>query len=104
MESIKIKGYFSCSFKKADKDVVKYFHSVCKGLDIEGINVDRGYSETPAEKARELISESRALIAIATKRTETTKGKFNMPDAVNNEIAMAFGLKNIILPKNQTSV
>lgn len=98
MRSSGIKIFFSASFQKKDMEVVKYFHSICKGLGLECVNVATAYKETPPEKARELITESDALIAVTTTRKETKNGKFNMPRAVDEEMSIAFGLEKPILP------
>lgn len=97
MKSSVFKAFLSASFEKEDIEVVKYFQSICEGLGIECVNVDTAYVVTPPEKARELIKESDALVAVATKRVERKNGKFNMPSAVDEEMSMAFGLGKPIL-------
>jgi hypothetical protein len=97
VRSMHIKIFLSCSFDPKDEDVVAFFASICHGLDIQCVNVDKGYVLTPPEKARELISDSQALLAIATCRDEMATGNFMMPKAVSEEIAMAFANKKPIL-------
>jgi hypothetical protein len=97
VRSMHIQIFLSCSFDPKDKDIVDFFTRICHGLDIQCVNVDKGYVLTPPEKARELISDSHALLAIATCRDEMTTGIFIMPKAVSEEIAMAFANKKPIL-------
>lgn len=82
--------FLSCSFEKVDEDIKNFFTSICTGLDIHCVNVDKGDPLIPPDKARELINVSEALIAIATRRTELKSGGFSMPNAVEQEIAMAY--------------
>ncbi len=48
-------------------------------------------------KARELIEESKAFIAVATRRDEVKQGVFLMSKAVDQEISIAYGYKKPIL-------
>jgi hypothetical protein len=104
VRSMHIQIFLSCSFDPNDKDIVDFFTSICHGLDIQCVNVDKGYVLTPPEKARELISDSHALLAIATCRDEMTTGNFMMPKAVSEEIAMAFANKKPILIFSENGV
>jgi len=94
---MRIQIFLSCSFHPDDEDILKFFASICRGLDIQYVNVDKGYVSTPTEKALELIMDSQALLAIATCRDKMTTGNFMMPKAVSEEIAMAFANKKPIL-------
>lgn len=59
---------------------------------------------TPPAKARELIDNAQALLAIATRRGEANAGVFAMPTAVNAEMAMAYAKDKPILPFVETGV
>ena len=65
-----------------------FFASICGGVDISWVNVDKAYANT-ARKARELIGDSDALVAIATHCGEVKGGVFTIPKAVEQEISMA---------------
>lgn len=91
MYSVKIDVFFSCSFAEADKDVNEYFHSICKALDMQCMNVSTAYAETPPEVAKAQIGGSQALIAVCVKRGDLGGGNFTMPDAVHDELSFAFG-------------
>ena len=97
MRSMKIQVFLSCSFDESDKNVVGFFHGICKGVDIQCVNVDKGFIVTPPDKARELICNSHALVAIVTKRNEKEPGVFGFPEAVDEEISMAYAQNRPIL-------
>lgn len=98
MQSATVRAFFSCSFKKDDKPVNDFFRALCEGLDIACHNVDGGYTEVPPDKARQLIAESDAVIAIAPARNRFhDSDEYAMPEAVSNEISIAYGLKRPIL-------
>lgn len=97
MKPTKIDVFLSCSFSEEDKTVNDFFRAICNALDINIINVSQGYSAIPPEKAKNYITASKALIAIATHRTRIDENKFAMPSAVREEISMAFGLDKPIL-------
>lgn len=97
MKPTNVDAFFSCSFREDDEDVVAFFRALAVGLDIRCRNVDRGSSATPPEEARELIKNSRLLIAVCTKRDKKEKGTFEMPAAVREEIAMAKALNKPLL-------
>lgn len=97
MRSINQKVFMSCSFTTEDQDVVNFFKCICNSVDCTCINVQDGYALTPPTQAREMIEEVKALIAIATKREEKADGTFLMPEAVEEEMSMAFALKKPIL-------
>lgn len=71
--------------------MVDFFAKVCQGVDMQCVNVNKGYVETSPEVARELIKDSHLLVAIATRREQLKSGAFEMPKAVEQEISMAFG-------------
>lgn len=102
MKSIPIKSFLSCSFKDEDKEIVSLVAGICEGLDIKCSNVSEGYTRPPQDVARDQIDESDLFIAIATRREEDTDGNYMMPQAVNNEISIAFGMKKpmLILKEN----
>ncbi len=104
MRSMRLQAFLSCSFDPADKDVVDYFASLCRGVDIACVNVDKGYASTPPDKARELIADSHLLIAVATRREQVKPGVFNMPKAVDEEMSMAYATKKPILMFAETGV
>jgi hypothetical protein len=81
VRSMRIQTFLSCSFEPEDKDVADFFASICHGLDLNCINVEKGYSRTPPEQARELIMDSQVLIAVATCREELKSGFYSMPKA-----------------------
>lgn len=97
MQSFPVDVFLSASFDARDKDVNDFFSAICKGLDINGVNVSFGASKLPQDQARKLIGRSQGLIAICTRREELVDGSFNMPQAVNDEIAFACGLDVPIL-------
>jgi hypothetical protein len=92
-----VRTFLSCSFDPADKDITDYFAAIAKGLDIQCVNVDKGYTATPPEKARQMITDAQAFIGVATKRIKTDAGSFLMPKAVEDEVSMAFAHKKPIL-------
>lgn len=97
MRSMRVQAFLSCSFDPADRNVVDFFASLCRGVDIACVNVDKGYASTPPDKARELIADSQLLVAVATRREEVRHGVFNMPKAVDEEMSMAYANKKPIL-------
>lgn len=97
MKSTPTQVFLSCSFDPKDREVVDFFASICRGIDMQCINVDKGYALTPPEMALELIDDSRALIAVATRRGEDKSGVFTMPKSMEQEISMAFAKKKPIL-------
>lgn len=104
MRSIRMQVFLSCSFDAADSDVVDFFTSLCRGVDIQCVNVDRGHSATPPSRARQLISDSQAMIAVATRKEEFKPGIFNMPKAVYEEMSMAYAMQKPILLFCETGV
>jgi hypothetical protein len=97
MSSAPIQVFLSCSFDPKDKDVVEFFSSICDGLDIKHVNVNKGSVLTPPEEALKLIGDSSALIAVATRRDKIKTGVYSMPKTVENEISIAFGSNKQIL-------
>lgn len=97
MDSVKVDVFFSASFEDSDKDINEYFGAICKALDIRGENVSFGATKLPPDQARAMIAKSQGLIAICVPREGLTNGTFNMPQAVNDEIAFACGINIPIL-------
>lgn len=97
MKSVRIQVFLSCSFDPKDRDVVDFFTSICHGVDLHCVNVDKCYISTPPRKARELIDDSHAFIAIATRKDEVKSGVFSISKAIDQEIAMAYAIKKPIL-------
>jgi len=88
-----VNAFFSCSFKNEDKELNDYFKSLCEALNISCKNVSDGYSSTPPEVARSMITDSKVVLAVIPKREQTTSGSWTMPSAVHEEMAMAYALK-----------
>jgi hypothetical protein len=97
VESTQIKMFFSCSFSEEDTKIVQFISSICRGLNITPLNVDRGYDTIPPEKAKEIMKTSSALIAVAVRRHETKEGSYIMPSAIREEITMAYAMEKPIL-------
>lgn len=97
MRSMQVQVFLSCSMDQNDSDVVAFFSSICRGIDMNCVNVDKGCTITPPEKARDLINGSHALIAVATRREQIKDGVFLMPKAVDEEMSMAYATKKPIL-------
>lgn len=89
MNSANVDVFFSCSFAEEDKKLNEFFYAICNALDIKGRNVSGASAQTPPEKAKQLITDSQALIAICTRRTAIGDGKYLMPDSVHDELAFA---------------
>jgi hypothetical protein len=92
MKSLNVDVFFSCSFQPKDKNVNDYFYSICKSLDIRGVNVSTAFTKTPPEKAKQLIGDSQFLLAVCTKRKKGTDDKYHMPESVQDELSIAYGL------------
>lgn len=84
-------AFLSCSFDSAGAAVTDLVAEIAKGLGFILTNVSSGSPSTPPEVAREKIIAAQCLIAICTKRSELKSGKFHMPQAVQDEIGIAFG-------------
>lgn len=91
MHSHKIDAFLSCSFSPPDQEVIDFFRTIAEALDIRLINVSGASTSVPPSEAAKKIDSSSLLIAICTKRDELTTGKFVMPQAVQDEISIAFG-------------
>ncbi len=91
MNSANVDVFFSCSFAEEDKKLNEFFYAICNALDIRGSNVSGAFAQTPPEKAKQMIADSQALLAICTRRTEMRDGKYLMPDAVHDELSFAVG-------------
>jgi hypothetical protein len=85
-----VDAFFSCSFASEDEEVVSFLRAVCTGLGFHLVNVSTGAAAVPPEVAREKIAAAQCLIAVCTKRSELKDGKWVMPPAVQEEMAMAF--------------
>jgi hypothetical protein len=88
-----ITAFLSCSFRSEDKEVNDYFKAICEGLNVTCKNVSDGYASTPPEVARKMIQDCKIVLAVIPKREQTTSGKWTMPSAVHEEMAMAYALK-----------
>lgn len=97
MQSIKIDAFLSCSFDQDDSEVVEFFRTVAEALDVRSVNVANASTNAPPHAAAEMIDNASLLIAVCTKRDELTNGKHVMPQAVQDEISIAFGKKVPIL-------
>lgn len=97
MRSVKIDAFLSMSFSDSDKEINDLISAICRGLDINCQNVSYASRRTPPDQAKKLIQNSQALIAICTRREELADGTFNMPQAVSDEIAFAYGIEKPIL-------
>ena len=97
MQSAKVDIFLSCSLEDDDKEVNDLFESICTALYINTVNVETASPQVPPDKARELIKNSQALIAIAVKRTSFGNGEYAMPLSVSQEISMAYGMETPIL-------
>lgn len=105
MKSASVKAFFSCSFRDEDKEVNDFFRAICEGLDISCYNVDSGYSEVPPEKARSMINDADAVIAIAPARNKfDSSDQFSMPEAVSNEISIAYSFDKPLLVLKEHNV
>ena len=91
MQSIKADAFLSCSFAEGDKEVVNFFRSIAEALDVRLVNVSGASINIPPAEAAEMIDNSTMLIAICTKRDELKTGEHVMPQAVQDEMAIAFG-------------
>ena len=91
MHPVKIDVFFSCSFADADREVNDYFLAICQALDMNCTNVATAFAKTPPEVAKTLIGNAQALVAVCTRRHERGDDRFDMPDAVHDEISFAFG-------------
>lgn len=97
MQSSRIDIFFSSSFREEDEGVNKIFLSICNALDIKCTNVNGAHTSVPPEVARKQIDEVQGLIAIGTKRDHIGDGKYAMPPAVLEELAMAYAKEIPIL-------
>lgn len=91
MNSARVCAFFSCSFNEADKEVNNLFSTIARSLDMELVNVSGASVRVPPAEAKKLIKEAQVLLGVAVRRKELPDGKHLMPQAVSDEIAMAFG-------------
>jgi len=98
MESLRMEVFLSCSFEACDNNnMVNFVSSMCKGLNIHCVNVDRAFSTIPSDMAKDMISKADAIIAIASTRSETNTGSKLMSSSVRDEISMAYAMEKQIL-------
>src|SRR5262249_40050719 len=97
MSFARVEAFLSCSFRSDDEEVVRLFVDLCSALNITCSNVNAGSFFSPSEVARKKLEDQDFLIAICTRRDEKKTGKFAMPDAVRDEIGIAFGKERPIL-------
>lgn len=97
MQSVAVDVFFSTSFAAGDEDVNALLKAIVDGLDLKGVNVSYGASRLPLDQARKMIRGALGLIAVCPKREALADGTFNMPQAVNDEIAIAVGEDRPIL-------
>jgi hypothetical protein len=90
--SPRIDAFFSCSFRDDDKAVNSIFEALARGIGIQLTNVDTAATATPPGVAKRKIEASQLLIAVCVRRDQLSAGKFTMPQAVHDEISIAYGL------------
>ncbi|HEX7681217.1 MAG TPA: hypothetical protein VF713_23975 [Thermoanaerobaculia bacterium] len=89
--------FFSCSFHDADAPVNSIVRTICESLQLRCVNVAGASGQVPPAKAKEMISSATGLVAVAVRRDRLADGAFRMPDAVHDEISIAFGLGKPVL-------
>jgi hypothetical protein len=89
--------FFSCSFRDADASVNNIVRTICESLQLRCINVAGASGQVPPAKAKEMIASANGLVAVAVRRDRLDDGAFRMPDAVHDEISIAFGLGKPVL-------
>jgi hypothetical protein len=89
--------FLSCSFSEDDKAINDLVKAICKGMDIDCINVAKGYTQVPPGQAREYIDKSMALVAVVTRRDKLNEQEYAMPASVRDEIGIAYGLQKPLL-------
>jgi len=94
MQSVKADCFLSCSFREEDKEVIAFFAAIAEGLDLNLVNVSNAWTSTPPEVASRLIDGTSLLIALCTRRDKLASGRWIMPQAVQDEMGIAFG-KNV---------
>jgi len=97
MRSAEIKAFLSCSFRKEDQKINNFVKAICNALDIKCVNVNDAYSQTPPDKAKQLLNESKLMIAIATRRKKFEDETYSMPQAIHDEISMAYAMDKPML-------
>ena len=97
MQSLKADCFLSCSFRDEDKNVIAFFSTIAGALDLNLVNVSNASTSTPPEEASAMIDGSALLIALCTRRDELAAGGYHMPQAVQDEMGIAFGKKVPIL-------
>jgi hypothetical protein len=104
MQSIAIDIFLSCSFREDDAALVNLVKSICRALEMDCVNVSKGYGQIPPEKAREYIKGLPAVIAIATRGQRAGEKEYVMPSAVREEVSMAYALGKPILLIRESGV
>jgi hypothetical protein len=89
--------FLSCSYQDVDAPVVAIVSALCKGLQLQCRNLTNASTALPPTKAKEIMTGSIGLIAVATRRDRQADGKYRMPSAVHDEISIAFGLNKPVL-------
>lgn len=89
--------FLSCSFAPEDKPINSLVMALCKGLDIDCVNVATASTQLPPEKAREYITSALALVAVISRRNKINESDYMMPASVRDEIGIAYGLKKPLL-------
>jgi len=82
--------FLSCSFRQEDEPVVSLVDAVISGFGCQPVNVSSGSHRTPPAEAKSLIQDAVVVVAVGTKRARTDSGVFTMPEAVRDEIAIAY--------------
>lgn len=92
-DSIKATAFFSRPFEKRLSSSVALIETLCRGIDVETVCVDRPGSDVPAAEANSLIKDSQFLIALCTKVYKVDgQDKYLTSTAVREEIAAAQAL------------
>jgi hypothetical protein len=86
-----VDAFFSCSFETSDAEVTELIKAIAQGMGFYLTNVSSGSPHSPPTVAKAKIAAAQCLIAVCTKRAELASGKWVMPQAVQDEIAIAFG-------------
>jgi hypothetical protein len=89
--------FLACSFDSADRQVIELLRAIADGLGMPCVNVHTAYRNVPPAEARRLISDAAGVIAVATRRIPGPEGTWLMPDAVHDEIAIAYALRKPLL-------
>lgn len=91
------KVFLSCSFEPEDMPINSLVMALCKGLEIDCVNVAKAYTQVPPDQARDYIISALALVAVTSRRHKINDSDYLMPASVRDEIGIAFGLKKPLL-------